>query len=180
MRYYLVNSKDEFILDIVRTVKEDDKTVVFEFVKRENREQSGPNNFQTKQKIYIRRHAGSYFYSEDSKTWSKIPMPYTAHSTILNKHKEFQLFRGYRPSGAISNNGKGLKSEIPGKVVSISVKEGDTVKAGQTVLILESMKMENEIKSNKDGNVSKIHVAAGQTISEGVMMMEIGPLEGDN
>ena len=62
---------------------------------------------------------------------------------------------------------------MPGKVVKITVEEGQTVKKGETVLILEAMKMENEIKSGIDGTVKAIHVSEGDALEENVLMLEI-------
>ncbi|MDD2593829.1 MAG: biotin/lipoyl-binding protein [Bacteroidales bacterium] len=54
------------------------------------------------------------------------------------------------------------------------VREGDTVQRGQNLLIIEAMKMENEIKADSAGIVKKIHVHKGDTISEGQILVEIG------
>ncbi len=57
-----------------------------------------------------------------------------------------------------------VKSEMPGKVVEVKVKEGDEIKKGDVLLILESMKMQNEIKSPKDGKVTEVFIKGGDTI----------------
>ena len=62
---------------------------------------------------------------------------------------------------------------MPGKVIKIKVKEGDEVKKGDTLLILEAMKMENEIKSGLEGVVKTIHCKEGQALDSGVLMMEL-------
>ena len=54
-----------------------------------------------------------------------------------------------------------VKSPMPGIVLQITKAAGDVVKKGQTVVILESMKMENELKAPRDGVISKVHVEAG-------------------
>ena len=53
---------------------------------------------------------------------------------------------------------------MPGKVVKIPVKAGETVEAGQTLIIVSAMKMESEFKARKAGVVKSIHVAEGDTI----------------
>jgi len=58
-----------------------------------------------------------------------------------------------------------IKAPMPGKIVSLQVKEGETVRTGQVVCTLEAMKMENEIVSPKDGKVSSISIAQGQNVS---------------
>ena len=54
---------------------------------------------------------------------------------------------------------------------------GDKVEKGQTLLILEAMKMENEIKSGVTGQVKNIHVKMGDALENGVLMIEVEPLE---
>lgn len=75
--------------------------------------------------------------------------------------------------GAGGNSKKTLKSQMPGKVLRLMCKVGDTVKAGDAVLVIEAMKMENEIKSPKDGVVEKLLVAVGKTIESGESLMVI-------
>ena len=68
-----------------------------------------------------------------------------------------------QPAGA----GEKVASPLPGVIIEISVKEGQQVKAGQKVAILEAMKMENEIPAPKDGTITEIHVHKGDTLQEG-------------
>ena len=66
-----------------------------------------------------------------------------------------------------------MKSPLPGVILEIKVKEGDMVKRGQTLLILEAMKMENDIKSDRDGKVTAIQVSKGESILEGTDLIII-------
>jgi len=59
-----------------------------------------------------------------------------------------------------------LKAPMPGMIVAIPVSEGDAVQKGQVLLILESMKMQNELKSPKDGTIHRIRVRAGETVEQ--------------
>lgn len=68
---------------------------------------------------------------------------------------------------------EGVKSPLPGVILEIKVKEGDTVKKGQTVLILEAMKMENNINAHKDGKVTAINVKTGDSVLEGTDLITI-------
>ncbi|MBF0315321.1 MAG: acetyl-CoA carboxylase biotin carboxyl carrier protein subunit [Oligoflexia bacterium] len=70
---------------------------------------------------------------------------------------------------SISSNYKTL---IPGKVIQILVGVGNEVKEGQILLVFESMKMENEIKAHCDGTIKAIHVKEGETLDQGVLMLE--------
>jgi glutaconyl-CoA/methylmalonyl-CoA decarboxylase subunit gamma len=78
-------------------------------------------------------------------------------------------------SKAPSSGSKGtIKSPLPGAVITIMVKVGDQVKIGQKLMILEAMKMENNIDSDKEGTISAIHVTPGQSVMEGDVLIEIG------
>ena len=63
---------------------------------------------------------------------------------------------------------------LPGTITSIEVKEGDAVKAGQTVIIMEAMKMANNITAEADGTVKAILVAQGAQVQSGDALIEIG------
>ena len=66
-----------------------------------------------------------------------------------------------------------IKSPLPGVILDLKVKEGDAVKRGQTLLILEAMKMENDIKADHDGKVTSIYVSKGESILEGTDLISI-------
>lgn len=66
-----------------------------------------------------------------------------------------------------------LHSQIPGKVVSINVNEGDKIKKGDVVCVLESMKMQVSIKSHKDGTVKKIKIKGGASVAKNDVLAEI-------
>lgn len=74
----------------------------------------------------------------------------------------------------ISATSSAIKAPLPGNVINIFVKEGDTVNKGQKLLTYEAMKMENEVQSTKDGSVKAIKVAPGDSIIEGQDLIEIG------
>ena len=64
-----------------------------------------------------------------------------------------------------------IKSPLPGTVLDVMVKEGDTVKVGQHLLLLEAMKMENNIDSDKEGVVKTIKVRKGDAVMEGDVLI---------
>ena len=70
------------------------------------------------------------------------------------------------PKAAPAAAGAQVKSPLPGSVVKVCVNEGQDVKKGDTLLILESMKMENPILAEQDGKVAQVAVAAGQTVMQ--------------
>ena len=63
-----------------------------------------------------------------------------------------------------------VTAPMPGKVVRVLVQEGDTVKARQPLLVVEAMKMENELRSPKDGIVAEIRVAEGTSVEAGSLL----------
>ena len=69
--------------------------------------------------------------------------------------------------------GKTVKAPMPGSILRFTVKPGDTVTKGQTVVILEAMKMENNIMANKDGQVKAIHVTVGQTVVQDDKLVDL-------
>jgi biotin carboxyl carrier protein len=73
------------------------------------------------------------------------------------------------PAGATS-----IPAPMPGTILSIKVKAGDTVKKGQVLCILEAMKMENEIMSGVDGVISSIAVNTGDSVNTGQVLLIIG------
>ena len=77
------------------------------------------------------------------------------------------------PAAAASAGGKAVESPLPGVVVSIAVSAGQAVKAGDTLLTLEAMKMENAIQAEADGTVAKILVSVGQSVQSGDALLEI-------
>jgi pyruvate carboxylase subunit B len=66
-----------------------------------------------------------------------------------------------------------VSTTMPGNIVDVLVKQGDTVKAGQAVLITEAMKMETEVQSAIAGKVAAIHVAKGDRVNPGEILIEI-------
>ena len=72
------------------------------------------------------------------------------------------------PSGGII-----ISAPMPGTILSILVKQGEAVKKGQTLLLLEAMKMENKIKSGFDGIVTSISVKEGDTVNTGQVLIQL-------
>lgn len=75
-----------------------------------------------------------------------------------------------KPAGGMGD----VKAPLPGVIKEVHVKEGDEVKQGQCVLILEAMKMENEVYAPIAGKITKVQVAAAQSVLEGDVLVSIG------
>jgi biotin carboxyl carrier protein len=77
-----------------------------------------------------------------------------------------------RPAPSAKGEG-GITAPMPGLVVAIKVKPGDTVQAGQALLVMEAMKMENAITASYNGTVTKIYVREGDAIGEGDLLVDV-------
>ena len=76
--------------------------------------------------------------------------------------------------GSVSETGEfHLKAPMPGMVVSIPVDEGQEIKKGQVLLILESMKMQNELKAPRDGTVGRVRVKPGESVEQRQTLLSI-------
>lgn len=67
-----------------------------------------------------------------------------------------------------------LTAPMPGKIVKVLVSEGDAVEAGRGVLVMEAMKMENELKAMRAGTIQEIRVKEGQAVETGALLLVIG------
>jgi propionyl-CoA carboxylase alpha chain len=76
------------------------------------------------------------------------------------------------PVKTVADSGKEIKCPMPGLVVSIAVKEGQEVKAGETVAVVEAMKMENVLRAEIDGTVKKVHAKPGDSLAVDAVIVE--------
>jgi biotin carboxyl carrier protein len=94
----------------------------------------------------------------------------TLHTVLAEYHAEMndpRLWRG-RKHGALQAEGRQqITAPMPGKVVRVLVSEGDSVEAGQGLLVVEAMKMQNEIRSPKNGKVEKLLAKENQAVNAG-------------
>lgn len=72
-----------------------------------------------------------------------------------------------------SKKANDIKAPMPGLILSVAVKEGQEVKEGETLLILEAMKMENAIGAPKDGVIKKVHISDGGNVEKGALLIEM-------
>ena len=75
---------------------------------------------------------------------------------------------------AAAGAGSKILAPLPGTITELKVKVGDTVKTGDTVIILEAMKMQNNIESDYSGTVTSVLVNRGDTVMEGTVLLTIG------
>jgi len=99
-----------------------------------------------------------------------IELPKTVKNQAINiKPKNHETNKSsVVPSGAIT-----ISAPMPGTILRVDVKEGDLVKSGQVLLILEAMKMENEITAINDGKIASINVEKGDSVNAGDIMISV-------
>jgi biotin carboxyl carrier protein len=157
MRYYFMNQDmKDFALD-VETTNNGEMEFTFD---------------GKKTTLFIKTLAGKNYCSFDGKKWKKLPK-LGVNEVLVSNSEVYRVFRGFKPSGLNMGGAGALITQMPGKVVKILKKEGDSIHKGETVLILEAMKMENEIKSGVDGIIKSINVKEGQALEAGFLMIEI-------
>jgi len=82
--------------------------------------------------------------------------------------------RARRGAGAQAHGGPlEVHAIIPGRVVAVSVKPGETVEAGQQMLVVEAMKMQNELRAPREGTIERVGVEVGQNIEVGDLLVVI-------
>ena len=105
----------------------------------------------------------AYVSSDNAKRWV----------TINRRTYQFPKQSGSRKSGAKHDHSGELTAPMPGQVRAVNVSEGDVVTKGQTLMILEAMKMEIRIQAPSDGKVGKLLVKHGDTVEREQMLIEI-------
>jgi propionyl-CoA carboxylase alpha chain len=106
-------------------------------------------------------------------TANGIRIAHQGHEVIANVYTDVEAAAArLMPVGAKVDTGKKLLCPMPGLVVSIAVTEGQEVKAGETLAVVEAMKMQNVLRAERDGTVKKIHAAAGATLAVDALILE--------
>jgi biotin carboxyl carrier protein len=144
---------------------------------------------------------GRLFVNGDPREYDFLPLGESLYSVIM-EHKSYEavveerngsyevLMRGQLFSGSVldersqlmaARRGVGvadsgeisIRAPMPGLIVAVPVTEGQAIKAGETVVILESMKMQNELKAPRDGIVQRIGVEPGQSVEQRKILITI-------
>jgi glutaconyl-CoA decarboxylase len=93
--------------------------------------------------------------------------------TVEEQTRHIIRTRGGRTRGGAAGGARSrtLTAPLPGKISRVVVKPGDAVRAGDTLLVIEAMKMENEFKAAGPGTVAEVRVAAGQAVNAGDVLI---------
>ena len=95
------------------------------------------------------------------------------HVFLDGEHVELLLAKHAATQGQ-DDDGRHYRAPMNGRIVSVSVKAGDSVQKGDTLLVMEAMKMEHRIRAHAEGVVAGIAVAAGDLVSEGHTLVDVG------
>lgn len=95
------------------------------------------------------------------------------YSVAVQDERAYRLAKARGLSNAIKGEAL-MKSPMPGLIIAVTVIEGQAIAEGDQVLILESMKMENELRSPRDGVVKHIYVESGATVEKNQILVSIG------
>ena len=101
------------------------------------------------------------------------PQPVVAPAPVASAPTPAPVAPAPTPAPVSSGSGADVTSPMPGKVFKLIAKPGDSVSEGQVIMILEAMKMENEISASNDGTVTAVHVAKGDSVLEGAPIVTI-------
>jgi biotin carboxyl carrier protein len=153
--------------------------------------------------VVVHRADGAFDVSVDGRTWRVDAAPIDAQSISLVLHpgaKSYDVgFTRDAATGLLSvrvgtthvavalngrrrtgedrgHSGSGpqrITAPMPGKVVRVPARPGDAVRARQTIVVIEAMKMENELKAGRDGIVGELHVVEGESVEAGALLAVI-------
>jgi biotin carboxyl carrier protein len=121
------------------------------------------NGFETHMARLVRGESGA-----------RLLLDGRAHELQLATAREI-LARKFAPKDGGKARRTIIKAPMPGLVVSVTTSEGSHVAAGDTVVVLEAMKMQNEFKSPTNGVVRTIHVSAGDSVAKDAPLVTIDP-----
>ena len=124
---------------------------------------------------YLLKHGGRIF---EAMVLDSSESSGTLTISVAGKQTDVRLWDPKRLRGSSSDSSAldgpaEIRSAMPGKIVRVLVETGDYVKKGQGVIVVEAMKMQNELKSPKDGQVREIRVGLEDTVSSGDVLVTI-------
>ncbi|MBM3310158.1 MAG: acetyl-CoA carboxylase biotin carboxyl carrier protein subunit [Candidatus Aminicenantes bacterium] len=119
------------------------------------------------------------FLSTDGRSHRVFVLRDEDRTVVFHGGREYVLVHPRRADGAAYRGEEGgteggvVKAPMPGKVIKVLVAEGEAVRKNQTLLIVEAMKMENEIKAGRECSVRKVHVAVGDLVDASRTLIEL-------
>lgn len=131
-----------------------------------------------KSTFQYRKTSSGYILEKDGKIFHTNVQSQQGEKVAVNVGEKTLNLIWQDPYAIRSGNSHGgdqgeVKAVMPGRVVKILVKQGQEIEINQPLLVLEAMKMENEIKSAKAGKVSNIHVTEGASVESGALLVSV-------
>jgi biotin carboxyl carrier protein len=123
--------------------------------------------------VYLLKHDNNVYEASVSPTDASNFIVSLRGHDVQVKITDPKRLRGSGGDHHTQDGAAEIKTAMPGKVVRILVSTGDTVTKGDGVIVVEAMKMQNEMKSPKDGRVTEIKIAEGDTVGAGDVLLVI-------
>jgi biotin carboxyl carrier protein len=118
-------------------------------------------------------HARPVIARVDGQTFEVSPEDGSQNVSKIDA-KEYKPVEIARQPANVSSAGNELTAPLPGTVIEVFVKSGDTIESGQVILVIEAMKMKNSIRSTRAGAVAEVLVSAGQTVAHKQALVRFG------
>lgn len=112
--------------------------------------------------------------SRDGGSWVVDVGGYHVVAEVIDER--MAMIREMTGGSVPSNGAQALRAPMPGLIVNVEVRETDLVEPGQGLVIIEAMKMENELRAETSARVERIHVANGEAVEKGQLLIDFAPL----
>jgi biotin carboxyl carrier protein len=129
----------------------------------------------TPQGIYCLLIDGTSYVVGATEEDGRIVVDVQGESYTVQVEEETRYVIRTRGAAGGGRGGQTLVAPLPGRVTQVAVIPGQAVAPGDTLLVIEAMKMENEFKARVGGTVAEVRVAAGQAVNAGDVLLVIGP-----
>jgi biotin carboxyl carrier protein len=129
----------------------------------------------TAQGIYSLLIAGVSYVADVTDREGACVVDVGGESYVIDVEEETRYIIRTRGGAAVTGVGQTLTAPMPGRVTQVAVRRGDHVEPGRTLIIIEAMKMENELKATTTGTVVEVRVEAGQAVNPGDVLVVVEP-----
>lgn len=170
MKYITVVNDQEYVIEIdgERRIKVNDQLFDIDF------QQLSEGGILS---LLLDNHSVEAIVEERDSAW-EVLLHGELYSVVVQDERAYRLAKARGMATDISGEAV-IKSPMPGLIIAVAVAEGDHVQKGDKIVILESMKMENELRSPRDGTVLRIQVDAGAAVEKDQVLAVIGETVAD-
>ena len=127
----------------------------------------------TPQGIYSLLVDGVSWVADVTPDGDALAVEVAGESYVIRIEEETRYLIRTRGGTAAGAGGQTLTAPLPGKITHVAVRPGDAVRAGDTLVVIEAMKMENEFKAARAGTVREVRVTAGQAVNPGDVLVVV-------